>query len=724
MSTAKTGARAGSAGSPARDIPSKAAGVTEYLTDRRVPGCLWAALVRSPYPRADVLAVDTAAMLATEGVVAAFTSDDVPATRYNPALTPADAIAAATRDKQMLTRHAHHVGDAVAVVVATSRAAAHAAARQAHVRWAPGDTVLDVAAALAGRVKGRLAHGQEQAAARMATAAITVRDTFGFAAAQHVCLETSACIARPAGAGGVEIWSNTQSPAEVRSRLAAILDLDETAVRVRKIDEGGGFGAKQELYDEPLAAWLALRLLRPIRFAHTRAEELAAGRVRAAGTIDLRLGFDRSGRMLAAETSAVLDSGAYASHTPYVLGCIPGHLAAVYPRTAHGFRGKVVVTDTIPAGAYRGYGVAESCFAVEQLMDVAAARLGLDPVAIRLHNLVTDRDGRGAAACLQTAAAAAAARPLPADHGDLRWGRGYAVAAKHSVTGDESDRSTAEVTLEAGPTVVLTTGTCDSGTGSSGALARIVAEEIGCPVSRVTVREGDTDDISDLGSTAQRSVYVGGAAARQAARAAVAAIVRAGSDHRDDLRLQWPFLVETTGRPVVDLADLARSGPPGGIGARATARPDGRGASYCALAVEVSVDVGTGSVRVSRADAVIDCGGVVHGRGALGQVAGAIVQGIGLACIDEWTPGQHGRGPATIHDHGVPRAPDAPLVSATFLDRGTDRTPRGLGELPIVPVAAAIANAVAQATGVRCTRTPLRPPEVWRRLRAANGESS
>jgi len=698
-----------------RDIAAKAAGDVQFLTDRRFPGGLWAALVRSPHPRAEVQRIDTTAVLAQDGVEAVFTWADVPATAYNPALTPGDAVSRATRDKQLLTRSPRHVGDEVAVVVAHTRAQAYRAAREAPVVWAVGEPVLTLEAALATRRVGRLGHGSERAARAMAVADVTVEDRFTFAAAQHTCLEGAACVALPGlGDTAVEIWTNTQCPAQVRRQVASILAIDPAAVRVRKVDEGGGFGAKQDLYAEPLAAWLALRLGRPVRLASTRAEELSAGRVRSGGRIDLRLGFRRTGVMVASEMAAVLDCGAYVSHTPYVLSCLPGHLAAVYPRAAHGFTGSLVTTDTIPSGAYRGYGVAEANFAVEQLMDVAAARLGLSPAEIRLRNLVDDKEGRGIAACLRRIAGRSAA---PTGDGAVRRGYGLAVAAKHSITGDDSDTTVAAVTLMPGPILLLTTGTCDSGTGSSRALARIVADEFGAPLASVRVSEGDTAQISDLGSTAQRSVYVGGAAARRAARSARAAIVRAAGGERSDLTLRWPLLVDAGGRPAVHLGDLAAARDAGTLGARAAARPDGRGASYCALGVEVAVDVGTGAVRVERADAVVDCGSVLDARGAHGQVAGGVVQGIGLACFDEWTSGPDGRGPASILEHGAVRAADAPEVRVEFLDPANGHSPSGLGELPIVPVAAAVANAVAAATGVRCPRTPLRAPQVWQRLR-------
>ncbi len=690
----------------ARDCAHKASGAFAFLTDREFAGCLWAAYVRSPYPRATAISVDTDALRAAEGVEAVFTWADVPDARFNPALLPPHATHDASRDKRMLTRTVRHIGDEIAVVIARTQVQARRAAAQARVEWVTEPAVLTIDEAVRSRVVARMGAGPEAAPAMVAASALRLRRRFDFAAASHVCMEAPACVAQPSGSG-VEVWTNTQCPLEVRRQIAVILRLDPEVVRVRKVDEGGGFGAKQDLYAEPMAAWLALRLGRPVRFSGNRADELRAGRVRAGGRIDLAIGFDPDGRLVASHTRAVLDSGGYASHTPFVLGCLIGHQLAVYPRGAHRLDGMVVATDTIPAGAYRGYGVAESNFAVEQMIDEAAGRLDLSPAEIRRRNLFSDRTGRSASACLDALPEA----PVPPGDGEVRRGRGIAIAAKHSVGGDGTDSSRAEVRLVSGPRLILTTGTCDSGTGSSRALAGIVAGVLGAPLDAVLVREGDTARGTDLGSTAQRSVYVGGVAARKAAENCRAAILAAAG--RTDLELRWPDLTDPCGRGVTTLDDLAAAAD-GGIAGRATGTATGRGASYCALAVDVAVDTATGWVRVERADMIIDCGQVVDALGARGQAVGGLVQGIGLACTDEWAAGHDGGGPESILDHGAPRAGDAPEMTVTFL--AGDEPASGLGELPIVPVAAAVGNAIADATGVRVRRTPFRPATVWRRL--------
>ena len=618
--------------------------------------------------------------------------------------------------RRLLTSVARYAGDGVAVVVAESLSAARDAARRMPVRWEVLPAILSIDEALArGGIAGKVSLGDERGTRLLDQCPVTVAQAFTFNAVQHVCLEPHACAAVPS-AGGVELWTNAQCPSEVRRLVAGILGLDRQTVRVRKNDEGGGFGAKQDLYEEALVAWLAMRLGRPVRLTYTRREEFTAGRVRSAGRISLRMGFDHAGRMVATDMDAVLNSGAYVSHTPYVLNCLAGHLIAVYPRAVHRFVGTAVRTNTVPSGAYRGYGVAEAAFAVEQLMDMAADRLGLSPLEIRKRNVQRHPRRPGLTGCLEHLPPAPPLEP-PRQEGHLAYGTGIAVAAKHSVTSDDSSR--ALVLVEPGPRVTLLTGTCDSGTGSSTALRQIVASELGVDASEVLVAEGDTGaGVTDLGSTAQRSVFVGGQAAQAAAAAAARRLLLASArmTGRDvaDLSLRWPLVVLTrSGQPVADVSSAARAADAGRL---TDVRAAGRGASYAAVQAAVTVDRETGEIRVRSVHAVVDCGTVVNPQGARGQVAGGLVQGMGLACMDQWRPGPAGHEPPDILTHAVPTAADAPDIGVQFLPPGQDAPWGGLGELPVVPIGPAIANAVSNATGIRCRHTPMRPAETWRLL--------
>ncbi|CAL9572143.1 hypothetical protein SUDANB95_04817 [Actinosynnema sp. ALI-1.44] len=654
-------------GTPVRRVDAwdKVTGRHRFLSDRTWPGDAWARLVRSPHPRATLLDL----RVDSPGVIGVFLPEDVPTRRFNPALAPTSDQLRRAADKRLLTRRARHVGDGVALVVATSQAEVDRAVATAAARWDVEEPALTPADAGSVRLGG-IGFGDGAVEEALAASAVVVSETFEVSGAQHVCLETHSCRGEPAD-GGVVVWSNTQAPGELRALVAEVLGLPAAGVRVRKVDEGGGFGCRQDMYEEALVAWAAMALGRPVRLTYDRAEEFLATRRRHGVRADVRLGVAEDGEVRAVDVRAVIDSGAYGSHAPYVAGAAALAARSAFPRAVHRFTGEIVRTDTLPGGAYRGYGVAQLNFAVETALTAAARRLGLNQVDVRLRN-APPRLAR----CLEVGREAFAWQ-RPVDRGPLKRGHGVATALKSTVTGEESERSTAWVDFD-GHQATLVTGTCDSGTGSSTVLAQVVAEELGLPVERVRVVEGDTAlTPADIGSAAQRSVFLGAGAARRAAR-------------------------------------RARTNP----GERVTFRAERAPASYCACFVTVAVDVEIGSVVVEDCLVVIDCGRVLNPLGAAGQVHGGVVQGIGLALVDRCPP----EAVTTIQEHGVPLAVDVPTVRTLFTGEPAEGAPYGglgLGELPIVPVAAAIAGAIADATGVVPTSIPMRPEVLWTALSGA-----
>jgi CO/xanthine dehydrogenase Mo-binding subunit len=650
------------------DIAGKVSGRQRFLTDRRWEGDTYARVVRSPHPKAKLLDL----RIDAPGLLGVFLPEDVPSVRFNPALAPDSPQLRAASDKKLLTRVAQHVGDGVALVVAEDAISAERAVARAVASWEEREAQLTIDAAHArGAVLGRMGFGDD-VRQKLRDSTIVVEERFEVAGAHHVCLETHSCRAKPAGRG-VEIWSNTQSPGELRHLVALVLGLAEDDVRIRKVDEGGGFGLRQDMYEEALVAWAARRLGRPVRLTYDRAEEFSATRRRHGMRADVKLGADTNGIVTAVDVQAVVDSGAYGSHAPYVANAIALTARTMYPRATHHFSGEVVRTNTLPGGAYRGYGVAQLGFAVETAVSEAARRLGIDPVELRRRNAHPRLRE-----CLDRGSRAFGWPRPPVRSGEVLRGYGVASAVKSTVTGEESEFSEARVELHDDGGATLVTGTCDSGTGSSTVLAQVVAEELGIPVASVRVVEGDTAITpADVGSAAQRSVFLGAGAAREAARAALA-----GSKE-----------------PVVFRAGAAA-------------------ASYCACFVAVAVDPAVGTVAVEECLMVTDCGRVLNPVGAAGQVQGGVAQGIGLALIDHCPP----QGVTTIQAHGVPTSMDVPDVKALFIDRAVDAAPYGglgLGELPIVPVPAAIAGAVADATGVLPTSIPLRPDSLWDLLAGA-----
>jgi xanthine dehydrogenase molybdenum-binding subunit len=711
----------------------KVTGQVSFLSEWEFPGALHAAVVRSPHPRARVVAVDLLAAGRLPGVVAVHTHEELPDRLFNPAGEPPDEQLDQSADRRLLTDEAQHVGDGVAVVVATTRTGARRAAAALAVKW---ELRPDTQRVEDGCVAGEMAWGEPVDEA-MAEADVVLDRTYRTQAVQHMCLEPHACAAvfEP-GRGHLTIWTNSQTPSDVRRISSEILGLPMTALHVRKVNEGGGFGAKQEIYEEPLIAWLALHHRRPVQLAYDRAEEFTAGRCRHASRIRVRLGATREGRIVALSLEARLDSGAYASHAPFVLGNVMCAAYYTYPFARYFIRGEVARTNTLPGGAYRGYGTPQALFAVEQAVDELAATVGRDPVDVRLanstgvapHPLFGEAPRRLARLLALGRARAGWDGELTA-HPDLCRGRGMAMATMLNTTGgDPYEHTTALLRLNEDGTLTLATGTVDCGTGSSAALAALAAGELGIDPRRVEVCEGDTTAaLADLGSFSQRSIFVGGGAVLAAARRlrdlVVAETARQAEVPSDGLEIIDGH-VRDGGHLDIPLAQVARmSASRGALLAVETYSPSGSPPSYAACFAEVSVDPGTGAVLVDRLTAAVDCGRVLNHAAAVGQVVGATAQGVGYALYEDLRPPGGPVPVVTLEEHGVCLAGDLPDIAVVFLDEPDHAGPhgaKGVGEVAIPPVAPAIANAVAAATGVRCLQLPLRPPAVWAALRAGD----
>jgi CO/xanthine dehydrogenase Mo-binding subunit len=500
-------------------------------------------------------------------------------------------------------------------------------------------------------------------------------------------------------------------------------------VRIIKVDEGGGFGSKHELYEEALVGWLAQQLGRPVRLQFTRAEEFSAGRSRHAARVNIRLGLRRDGRLLVSDMGVLMDSGAYASHVMSVLRVLYDTVRTTYPAAVSCFTGTAVRTNTLPGGAYRGYGAPQAIFALEQAMDAAASKLGMDALEIRLRNAISPggKEITPLITCLQRGAHIfgwSGSHKQANGEDEIVRANGVALAGLTSGTFPARlEASAATVRWNEDGTATLITGTCDSSTGSSTVMAQIVAEELAIPITSIDVHEGDTDlGMLDMGSYAQRTITVGGEAARQAAVAAREALLEAvASEHhrsRADLMIREGFIYDRTGWSLsIETFCRLYTAKGGGILATTTYRPLSNAPSFGVCFAQVAVDRRTGKVIVERCVSAADCGRVLNPLGATGQVLGGTVQGSGGTLIDLYHKAPGGTGPRRIRDHGVPGALDAGHIAVVLPDLPDGPGPygaKGLGEVSIIPVAAAIANAVTRAVGSTPYQLPMRPPVVWR----------
>ena len=555
-----------------------------------------------------------------------------------------------------------------------------------------------------------------------------------------------------------------------RGILAEVLGLPLNQVRVIVDHMGGGFGAKQDLFQsEFLCALLSRAARRPVMMEYTRKETFLGGRTRHPAKIWLKQGFKRDGTITARQARAVFNSGAYGSHGPGVTAVGTGALTSLYRCDNIELEGLCVYTNAPIAGAFRGYGVVQTYYALDIQIDEAAVKLGIDPAALKLKNAVREGDiapsghpivGHGLEDCIKRgmaetgwrdvhsslrgetahASKSGAHQGFPGTVGApassaaraLRYGRGIGCEMHgSSAYPGIKEQGNAIVRLNEDGSAVLLTGTAGLGTGAHTVLAQIVAEELGITFENVSVMHGDTDAVPwDIGAFASHTTYMGGRAAQMAAtevkqqllaRAAERLEVAAG-----ELEIRRSIIsVRGTGIQLSVAAALgvARGQPAAHLVGSASYTPT-KSYSFAAHFVDVSVDVETGQIEVLQVTPVHEVGRVIHPLAAAGQIEGGIQQGIGHTLsenyeIDPLTGKSLNAG---FVDYKMPLSMDMPPIHTILLETAPDPGgpwgAKGIGEDPIIAIGPAIANAVYDAIGVRFRHYPITPEDVLNALRA------
>ncbi|WP_028924161.1 xanthine dehydrogenase family protein molybdopterin-binding subunit [Pseudonocardia acaciae] len=732
------------------DAVAKATGRARYTEDIRPDGLLHCAVVRSPLASARIRSVDTVAALSAPGVVRVLTADDLPDRRWGGVLHDQPVLA------REVTRFA---GEPVALVVAEGKANADRAAALVGLDLVPlpaAVTLTDALRADAWQVHAgqpnplppsRIRRGDVDASLR--DAAFTVTTRIESHRVHQAYLEPRATLAELDPDGGLVVTTTSQDPFTVRKGLAALLDRPMSEITVRVPALGGGFGGKLHLGLAPLAAVAALATGRPVRVVCSREEDLRAGNPRENSMVELTSAVDADGRLLARRATVYLDSGAYAFDTPTIasiaalLGTGPYRIDAVDLSAA------AVATNTCPTGSFRGPSGPQLVYAVEAHMDEIAAAVGLDPVEVRRRNLLRsgDRGPNGElipdvsiAECLDIASTRLArwrsdAPPLPEGRR-----RGYGLACAWWVT--SGSPASATVTMNEDGTATVATGGTEIGTGAVVVgVAAVVADELGIPLSQVTVRSGGTDAPYDAGSKGSRTLYGIGNAAVSAARE-VARQLREEAAERleaapDDLILT-DGRVEVRGLPdsAIPLAEIAtgalnRTGPLVGSGRFKAARAPLAGstldgmrfdvfneATFHCHAAEIELDPETGRIEVLRYLAVHDIGTVLNPEGARGQVEGGVVQGLGYALSEVLDVAADGTvRNADLVDYRLPTVADIPRdIETVFLPGHPGPSgphgAKGVGEAPVIVPAAAVGAALRDILGALPGALPLDPIRV------------
>ncbi len=751
------------------DAAKLAAGRPAFTDDISVPRMLYGKILPSPHAHARIKRIDVSQARSLPGVHAVLTYKDVPRVPHTtagqawPEPSPYDTF--------LLDSKLRFVGDRVAAVAAETRAIAEEALRRIRVEYDVLPPVLDMERARVGAVihdeadATGIHDAQHNVAATIhrelgsveegfRSSDLAIEREFRTQRQQHCMLEPHVTITWLDSDDRLVIRTSTQIPFHVRRQVAMILELPIQRVHVVKPRIGGGFGGKQEMLLEDICAALTLATRRPVKLEYTRAEEFFMARSRHPQVLRMKMGAKRDGTLLASQLQVLASTGAYGSHSSTVQGNTGSKVLPLYRVPHMKFDCDIVYTNTPVAGAFRGYGCPQGFFAQESVVDEIAHRLGMDPVELRLKNLIRQGDtdelsaqlgeGRkglarfirscGIEQCLKRGAQAidwTTKRSAPRDpHNHLQRGVGVACAMQGSgIAG--VDWASALIKLNEDGSFHLTTGAADVGAGADTVLSQIAAETLGVTVDKIIICSGDTDFTPfDVGAYASSTTTVSGGAVKKTAEKVRARILELASKllnvSADALTCRDNQVVAANGTASISISDLARHAiyrEKFQIVESASHFLTDSPPPFCATFAEVEVDTETGQVRVVHLVTAVDAGRAINPKLAEGQVEGAVTQGLGYALMEEMKLDERGCmiNPGFL-DYKIFSAKDMPKLTTILVETEEPLGPYGaksIGEVAIDTPAPAIANAIFHAIGRRFNRLPIRAEDIWRAAREA-----
>jgi nicotinate dehydrogenase large molybdopterin subunit len=722
-----------------KDARGKVAGEARYTDDLALPGMIYAKALRSPHPHARIRSIDASRALRHPGVLAVLTAKDIPG---------ANSLGTIIKDQPILCGDVvRYAGDAVAVVGAETERAAEEALAQIVVDYEILPAVLDPLRAMepdspavhpAGNIGTHFKARRGDAAAAMREAPVVVEGRFFTQRIEHAYMEPETALASIDPQGGINIWSSTQYPHRDREEVSRMLGIAQSRVRVVQMTTGGGFGGKLTPHAQCYAALVAWKTGRPTKVRYQRDESMIASHKRHPYVMDLKLGATREGKLLAVEANLVADTGAYLFEGRAVITKSVTHVSGPYYIPDIRADGFAVFTHTVPCGAMRGYGVPQIAFALEALMDELAARLGLDPIELRMLNALDPSlpttTGQVLRASVpfkemleRTKRAAASFKPLlaQAPKGKRRAiGVGCSTRSIGSIR--KSSRSTAIVSLNPDCSATVACGHVELGQGSDIMMTQVAAEVLGVDPDQIQLVTNDTAISPDCESTsASRVTYLSGNAVRLAAEQVRRRVLELASEDlgcpAEDLRL-IDGVVAYRERGI-GLAQLFSKHQLHTVTAVADFMPEtspldpetGQGDasgtySFSAHAALVEVDEGTGQVEVLRYFAACDVGRTINPSIVKAQVRGGVMMGIGYALSEE-VKVNGGVGNPSYATYLIPTSCNTPQEMSVEIVEDPEPTgpfgAKGFAEGSLDPVGAAIANAVSRAIGVRVARLPM-----------------
>ena len=748
-----------------------------YVADATHPGLLHVAVHRSPHAHARIVRIDPTDARRRPGVVHVLVPADVAALGRLPLLVPHASLVAPACPEILPQQIVSYAGQPVALVVAESAAEAQDALESLRVEYEPLPAVASLEDALsadgprvhsAGNVASRFTQRVGDPTGELARAPVVLRERFHLHRGAGMAMETRAIAARWDGdLGQITVWSTTQAPQILKKLLARYLAIPEHAVRVVTQDIGGGFGPKAIVYAEDiLVPFLTRALGRPVRFVETRREHLLAVTQERDQWHDVEIGLTREGRILAVRDTFAHDCGAFVSWGVIVPILTSVTIPGPYRVPSYEVTLTAVYTNRVPVTPVRGAGRPQAVFVMERMLDLAAERLGIDRIALRMRNLIqpdefpydvglTSRDNGprrydsgNYPECLRRVAEAVGAADFPAERERAR-AAGRAIGLGVALFVEDTGLGPYEgirVRVDPLGRVFVFSGTSSQGQAHETTLAQVVADGLSVPIEQITVVPGDTAGIPyGVGTFASR---VGVLASTSAAHAAAEVRKKALAVAADHLEAAPEDLILEDGRITVrgtpgrslalgDVAAIATAPRPGyalpgamdpGLEASGYVHVPQSTYSNGAHAAIVEVEPETGAVRILKYVAVDDCGTMINPLVVEGQIHGGIAHGIGNALSEEIVydgAGQLVTG--TLMDYALPRAADVPPLAVHHVVTPSPLNPlgvKGAGEGGTLPAPAAIANAVADALRplrVAVTEMPLTRERLWRRIRAAGG---
>jgi selenium-dependent xanthine dehydrogenase len=739
------------------DAIAKTTGEAKFTDDIKFEGMLQARVKRAGVPHAFVKRIDVEKARALEGVVAVLTAEDIPG-EHNHGLVIYDWPALVGVGERV-----RYVGDAVAIVAAETRQIADQALDLIDVLYEPLPVISDPVQARQPGVPALHENGnllkhikvrKGDVSQGFAEADVILEHTYHTVTTEHAFLEPECSIARPTQDGRMEIYVGSQIPYADRNQVARALGWEEERVRVIGQLMGGGFGGKEDIAGQIHAALLANATGRPVKLLFDRHESLLVHPKRHATHIRVKIGAKQDGHLTAVETELYGDTGAYASLGEKVLTRATTHSSGAYEIPHARADCYAMYTNNPPAGAYRGFGVTQSAFAVESAMDTLAEKLGLDPIelrrmsALRLGSVTNTgqelRESVGLMECIDRVEAElhrqGGEKPFEAKvvagapHLKRAWG--FAVGYKNTgLGGGAPDKAGAEVELFRDGTLEVRTSSAELGQGLVTVLGMIVAQEFGVPASKVKVLVMDTDLTPDGGpTTASRQTYVTGNAALHAARTLRQAIATTLAEKYDQPPEKVRFvegLAQVNGN-AIPLGEAVEVLNAQGLEPRALyeywapeTRPLGQGGdmhfafSFAAQAAEVEVNTLSGEVRVLRVIAANDVGRAINPLGLQGQVEGGVMMGLGNALTEHFIVEEGQVFTDRLARYRIPSIEHTPEITSIVVEHATADGPygaKGVGELVSIPTTPAITNAVYNAVGVRLDRLPVDQAEIVRQL--------